>query len=408
MNPFRKLFALKDNSKIIYLSQRVVLAAVIFVGSLLLAKTQGPVIYGYIAFSIFLIKGIGSFSLGLPQGIIYLVFSGRKNDYLLNYVISYFVVCLIVIAVYFYKYDIWITILALIISQLLIIEPFLKTKRYFMLVLFPEVILVSSFLIDAFIKYKFNLVSEMYFVAIICCLIFTGLALFYYFPPFLKDFKESKNLSKFEFKKVLDLLKRGGAAYMFNLMFFLFLFVDRTMALKTYGDIDLGILMLAYQLALISGFIVSAFNFTAIVDIGEMKRMDPQALYKYLKIRFFSMAVMGSIVLVAILLFVYFTGDRFFSNYPDIFLFTLIIGLGLFFYNCYCSVSAILFFYKKQFIPNSLMFIATALVLVNHLKGSNQGLALLNVELVNYLSLSAVMIMCSCYAFYCVKSKISK
>ena len=167
---------------------------------------------------------------------------------------------------------------------------------------------------------------------------------------------------------------------------------------SVYGDEKLGVVMLAYQLALIAGFVVSAINSKAIIDIGTLMKNRDSRMVPFMIRKITISFSLGLMFLLGVLIFVHVLGGRFFSGYEDLIEFVIIYGLGLLVFNIFGSVSPVLFYVRKQIVPAISILISLVALYCSHKFLPSFGFALLEVEWAAYsvfiLSLSVSILYC--------------
>jgi O-antigen/teichoic acid export membrane protein len=376
---------------------RLVLAAIIYFGTIFIATLTSAEQYGYIALSVFLVKGVVNFSLGVNQGLIFYIFDDDDSGFG-SYFAAYCFLLIMVSMGYFFIYDIWVTLFVLVLSVIVLLEPYLKAKRNFLVIMYPEAILVISFLVDVCFRLIWSSIPENA-VALFCAVSMTFLFLVQQRVCIWRDFLPKVKQGKVSFKKILSLIKRGWGSYFFNLMFFLFLLVDRTLVNELYGSASIGTLMLSYQIALVAGFVVVTMNATAIVDFGELKRNATANLMNYARRRLIKVFAVNLFFLAVCGLFLHVFGDYFFGQYENLFHFVIIIGGGLMLFNSYSAIAPILFYSKKQFVPSVFLGGVTFLVVLSHLFLSELDVDLLMVETINFSLFTLAMCLSIAYVF---------
>lgn len=368
------------------------MAGIVYCGTALLANLLGATEFGNIALLIFLVKSLPSYSLGMPQGLIYYIYDNKTDRYIGTYTLLYSLILIIVSTCYALFYGKNAALLSLCLIPLFLLEPYLRTKNHLLLSIFPEVILVAGFLFVTLIEDYMQLEHTIYFFTALA----VSLSLYKGIPKYLNAYFSRKEDISYTHMK--SLVRRGGGAYIFNLTFFLFLLLDRLLVEHIRGSAEVGVLMLSYQLAIAAGFLVSALNFTAVIDFGESKSIDPRKLFKKALKKFISMIGIGITAYLCMIAFVVFAGEKIFPTFEGIVEYAAIIGLSIVIFNSYTAISPVLFFYRKNLLPVLLMIPVILIQFSLHYFCSD-NLTLLEIELINFGVFTLAMIVCCIYVF---------
>lgn len=391
-----KLEKILYNPSLRLLIGRVSIAGLVYLGTFSLAAILTAAEYGKVAFTIFITKSVVLSSLGAGQGLIYFLMNDSR-DYQKTYLLFSSFSVLVFSTIYFLLYDVSYYLLIFFVAFVGIAEPYLKVRKHFLVSLFPEFFLVFSFLIFFVLSKVFGISNQVLVRPDLYLAVLVFLFAMLYREPLKRFFNESL-LVKASVKKLKNLILQGFPSYLFNLVFFLFLLTDRTMVGSVYGDEKLGVVMLAYQLALIAGFVVSAINSKAIIDIGTLMKNRDSRMVPFMIRKITISFSLGLMFLLGILIFVHVLGGRFFSGYEDLIEFVIIYGLGLLVFNIFGSVSPVLFYVRKQIVPAISILISLVALYCSHKFLPSFGFALLEVEWAAYsvfiLSLSVSILYC--------------
>lgn len=385
---------------------RISIAGFVYLGTFWLAAILTAEQYGKIAFSIFVTKSVVLSSLGAGQGLIYFLINDDRS---FNRTYSLFTCFSISIfsAVYFIVYNPKYYLLIYLISVVAIVEPYLKVNKKFLVSLYPEFFLVYCFFIYFASTKIFGVPNTFLVRPDVVLALFVAAFSFLYRAP-LKGFLNELLNSKFSIERLKELILRGFPSYLFNLVFFLFLLADRSLVDAIYGGEKLGVVMLAYQLALIAGFVVSSINSKVIIDIGEMLKRSDSVLVPFMLRNIFISTLLGGGFLFFILVFLVFWGEYFFSGYHDLIYFFAIYGVGLLFFNVYGSVSPVLFYAKKQIVPAISILASIAGLLLAHKLLPSFGFSLLGIEGVAYSIFILTLTVSILYSLFIARSFIAK
>ncbi len=380
---------------------RVGIAGFVYLGTFSLAAILTAEQYGKIAFSIFITKSVVLSSLGAGQGLIYFLMNDDRSFNKTYFLFSCASV-LIFSFFYFLIYEADYFLMIYFISIVAVSEPYLKVNKKFLISLYPEFFLVYSFFVYYVLKKTFDVPGALLVRPDILLALFVTAFCFLY-RDLLKRFVSESLISKFSIGKLRGLIYQGFPSYLFNLVFFLFLLADRSMIDAAYGGEKLGVVMLAYQLALIAGFVVSAINSKAIIDIGELLKSSDSALVAFMIRKIVISMLLGMTFLSLILVFLIFFGDYFFSEYRDLSYFFIIYGVGLLVFNVFGSVSPVLFYAKKQIVPAISILISIAGLYLAHKFLPNFGFSLLEIEVIAYLIFTLTLVVSILYSLWQAK-----
>lgn len=350
---------LENNYQILF---RVFLGINIVFLNFVLSATVTPVVYGNIALLIYIIKSSTYSGFGVTQGFIYFALREREKDYFYTYFAFYFFTVLLVVFLLGEYFNIYASLLLLILFGIFLFEPFLKTRKNYYLVYFPEVILLLSFLTVSFISPN-DLQSQNYQMVLLMVLLGTILVISFQ----IKQVKTLLIFSKkrLSFKRLGLLLNKGQGVYFFSILFITFMLIDRHMYKEVFGGDVLGVVMLALNFVLASQFLVTTLNASSVVELGEELKLKGFISKKHLKAKLKKSFMLGFTFYVLFGFIVYFLKDIYFEAYLLLFEVYLIVGAAMIIYNVYSSVSNTLFFYSKTLLPVSLFLLLNVFVLLN-------------------------------------------
>lgn len=372
---FKKIF---DN----FIFQRIIAAAIVFLCSFFLAKRLGPEKFGYLAFIFFLVKLFLNGHLGSVSGYIYVSFNKSSNLLTCRFPLYYFI-HLVIISLIILIVSKWLGenywfagLLFFLIIPLYVIEPILRTHRIFYISLLPDIFLYfGSFLVVLFSHDSGNIktiIHKTMLVIVLFSILFFSL---------LKDkkiilmtswHKHSNNFTQ-NIKSYIALLWEGFPLYLGSMAFTLFLFMDRYFLERYHEANYLGIYMLAIQLTMGLGMVISSQNFVNVVTIGEATMNDvptSSILQKNLK---WSL-VIGVLSFIILIISAIIVEKIIIPEYANLTIYCIPLGLGFIsFYIC-GSITPVIFFKGKQMFITILMFFITLLCL-----GSNIVIVYFNI-----------------------------
>lgn len=341
---------------------RLALSCIIILSSFLLAEILSPARFGEISFAIFIIKSIPVMFFGLNQGLIYYLMNNQE-EYIAPFLIFSTLMVVFLGCIVCLSYDPIFGFSIFVLAPIYLLEPIMKVRQNFLFALFPEALsligMVAYFLL---VKYYYPDLHNNNFLFFLASAV---LVIVFFVRSEISGLFLS--LGKAEYLSALsDLFKRGQGVYFFNLLFFSFLFIDRWLVQSLYGLEELSSLMLSYQVVLVSSFLIITYNSMAVINIGELIKDPKVDLFKTLLnrvLKIFSLNISLVILsLVAINLF----AQQYVEKFQGLILIIPSVGLAMTLFNAYSSISAFLFFIKKNEKPNLSMICVLITVPVNY------------------------------------------
>jgi hypothetical protein len=376
---------------------KVLITLAIFFGNFYLAAQLSVVDYATFMFGVFLVKNMPLMYLGLNQGLVYYLIN--KDDSLKNeFSVLITLITLISSALISFYYNVFIGLIGLILLPIFILEPILKIKKNFIFNVLPEFIIIGVVVLISFIiDINFELTSHQLSILFILVIIIITISIYFNMDiPLLMPRKTNLVIIKYAF---LKLTKKGLGSYIFNFLFFLFLFLDRYLAKKFYGDIELGSLLLAYQLVLASCFFSSIYNSMVVISIGDKLQMG-EDIFINLFFRSIGLVVINIFSFSFMFLLIYYFGETYLVKYKSISDIIIPLGISMIVFNIYSSVSPILFFFQRQRITNYTFIALILFVPINYSFSSMYlDLSFFEVATLNYLFFTCVMMLCTIFAF---------
>jgi len=379
---------------------RISIAGVIYLSLLGLASLLGPEKYGDIAFTIFIIKSLALCGIGVSQGFIFYSLKKDNNHLIRSYAFFMILMAFVYILVFVIFFDIGYFEIYVVIFILVLIEPFLKVNNNYYAVLYPELVLTLSYLGVAFFEgeERYYLLLLSLFLVVILLVVDFKLMIVFFSGVFNSSFK---------FRMILKLIARGFPALLFNFSFFLFLLIDRYFISLNYSHETLGVVMLAYQLSLATGFLIVSLNSKLVVEVGLIWHDENVAIRPILLSKINKMFMLSTLLILMVTLCIYGASDMFFSEYDGLLLYYLVFSVGLMFFNLYGTVAPVLFYVGKQRLPVFIIFISLVFIVNLHSLDVFSKLDLLIIETLNYMMLSFMMMFLIGYSFSVMKMRDS-
>lgn len=341
-------------------------------------------------------------NLGISYGFIFFAYKSSDKNIVQSYVIGYFVLSLIALIVGSFLLDNYIFLYGLILLPIFILDPLLKTKKVFVLMLLPELFLASALFISyLLLEIEGTKFAEM---AIIILLILVGTVVYLYKENIEEmEWNKGKLICRGMLTNVItqsqELIKKGFSSYLYQLALFTFLFVDRYLLEKNYNSEALGTCMLAFQFCQLSFYVMSSWNVSSIVEIGELIKKNTLTESYVLK-RLIITAVSGAFPLVIFYFLLSFLENTYFKDYENLSLVFLVISIGIYFSNLANCISPILFFFEKQFLASISLLGCVPVLILSYFIGALKEATYITVLEYNYSALVLSSFFTICYALY--------
>ncbi|MDR3442137.1 MAG: hypothetical protein P4L65_03880 [Legionella sp.] len=388
-----------------FLFQRALISGLIYVISLYMAKKMGAVEYGSLAFTIFFIKSLPAMNLGISYGFIFHSYSTTHKAYEASYISGYFLISLIALIIGSVLVSPYIGLFGLMLLAIFILEPVLKMKRIFLFSLFPEFFLISS----CALSYSLWGDTGVKYAALVFVILLTqvGFTIYLYRKLIVQSLTLRKKNLTLSWKQTRDLMFKGYTSYLYQLALFFFLFTDRYFLHQYYPDKILGVCMLAFQLCQASLYIMSSWNFSSIIEIGELIKANELSLSLIVK-KLLKTAVVGILPLIVVYFVLLQIESIYFKDYPDLSLVFAVIASGLYFSNLASSISPILFFFEKQLASSCILFACVFVVFISYFLSGPDSRSYIMVLEYNYSALAVASIFTIFYALYVLHDVLSK
>lgn len=341
---------------------RLALSGAIILSSFLLAEILTPAMFGEVSFGLFLIKSTPILFFGLNHGLIYYLMNNHE-EYIGPFLIFSGLIVVFIGCVVSLFYDAVYGFSILILAPIYLLEPIMKVKKNFLFALLPEALCLISMLgYFLFVKYyypdlhKSNFLYSLSFSVLIIVFLVRG-----------KVNSAFLNLAKINYLSALtELVKRGQGVYFFNLLFFGFLFLDRWLLQTLYGLEELSSLMLAYQIVLVSSFLIITYNSMAIINIGELIKNPKIDLFEILLRRVIRVLCLNLVLVIFSIVVINIFAQEYTIKFQGLIWLIPCVGFAMILFNVYSSISAFLFFVKKNKKPNFSMICVLIIVPVNY------------------------------------------
>ena len=370
--------------------KRLIIMGFTYLIILYLAGNVEAAVYGDIALIIFFLKSFSSMNLGLSYGYWYFVYKDDSELYLKNYVIGYLVVGFFAILIGAVIVSPMLLFLGPFILLISVLDPLLRTEKVFTLSLFPELILIFSFFIVFILWGKFTGIAVF---GLVCSTSLLTVGVLYLYKDKINKLisVQDINLQGVKIQNIVTLINNGFSSYVYMLAIFCFLFIDRVLMKHFYSADILGTCLIASQLIQASFFLMSSWNFTSLVDTGELIRSRQFCLFIFYK-RLLITACLGLLPLIIIFIIINNHIISYFESYINLVSVFQIIATGLFFSNLATCVMPILFFYKKQYLAAVGMLFCVLSMTTSYLVSPIFSISYFKVLELNYLCLSIVSI----------------
>lgn len=341
--------------------QRASVAALVFAVSVVAAKVLGEDQYGPVALFVFLVKSLQICNFGSPSGFIVQYYSSKSdavadaNWFVTNYAF-HLVGCAIVAGLIAWIASapvyMWSSLAFLAMAPLLAMEPAFRINRAFWVSLLPDLLLSSSIIVLILLSVTKILPTENQHDAfLVLFLAVTGASVLFgqkVLRAFFRAFKNRpvKTNAPFKYSQLMVL---GLPRFVATATLTLFLLVDRLFLERFYEPSALSVYMLAYQLALGAGLLLSAQNLVSGIDFGEAVRSNSlhQGMMKVILKRAALLAVLG---FVGALVLAYLLENYFLDGFDGLFSATALLAFA---WLVYLSVSNLteVTFYVNAYVP---------------------------------------------------------
>ena len=339
------------------------------------AWALGPQQYGQLAMMAFVGKMMLVGNFGSVSGYIHRYYDQHQNavdtrGYLGAYLVHLILVALLAYWVSTFAgkiYSLGVLFFALLIPYF-IIEPVLRVRRHFYVSLLPDIVIslaiCASLVIARVFKGELR-ADSLIFLYFVLTLIFLS-----YLPYLWWICRQWRTLRVDERCRspiyYLSLVRTGFPMYLGTVGFLLLQFVDRFFLEQFHSPEALGTYMLAYQLASGATLLLTAQNFVAVVDFGELRR-DNRSLTTALSRRLKSALIVGALSFLILLGISVFLETHFLESYSGLARNAAALGFGLCLFQIAGSVTPIAFYLRRQTVLTLGMFCLVVLSILHNL-----------------------------------------
>ena len=374
-----------------YAVQRVATAGLVFGTSILCAKALPPEIYADLVFFFFLAKSLIMGNLGASSGYLVHHYTRQQHDEdqarrFANLYASHLAVLGIIVAVSgIFAGPVYLVsgLGFLLIVPFIVVEPVFRVKRVFIFSLLPDILLSFGTLLATAVYVAVRLSGASPHA--ILAYVLPSLALFSLPLAWrtLRDFDwRPRRIPRDQWSAYVDFLKAGLPRYSATAILTVLLWLDRVFLEKFYDRAELGVYLLAFQLASGAAILVTAHNMISAVDIGEA--ISKGQVNRSLLGRVFTQSVVfGSVGLVLMVAASYLLEHYFLTNYHGLFHNTVALCIGVVAFQCAANVTDVAYYKGRHrwLILGLLALVAASLVwnvtLAHHGAGSALWLAAL-------------------------------
>lgn len=359
-----------------FIVQRVAVAGIVFLSSLILAKTLGVDNFGQVAFYMYLIKFFLFSQFGSESGYLLEFYSSAgsldSDTYLVFYSFQLWLfaalICMaspILGSVYFFA-----SFAFALLAPLISVGPILRTKRMFGATLLPDLIVNFATLAGVGMcilvwgqevgEFKEMLFASMLFIVIFFPIVFS----LYRRIGVRLRFQVLR--SKEHFNSYLKTVNAGIPLFMATLAYTLLLMVDRFFLERYHSPQWLSIYMLAFQLVTGASLVLSSQNFISVIDIGE-KCQDMKSIRTVLRQQVIRSAMIGLISYAALLALALCLEKWYLAGYDGLIVLCATIGIGFILFFISGSVTPIVFYKGKQGALTKFIFIVVLLSIMHNI-----------------------------------------
>jgi len=340
-----------------YTIQRILTAGVVLLSSLLAARILGAAVYGELAFFVFITKTISLGNLGAISGFIvhYYTRDDDSDDLWIAKFNRAYAIHLLVLAGFCFAVGSWIgsiySFAALgftIILPFLVLEPMARINRKFYVSLIPDLLLsfavIGGTLTDLLFQHLNRPTVSVLWVGLIWMFVLS-VSIAWAMRPALSSQKLKAHL--IDWVSYRRIISSGIPRFMATCTFTVYLMIDRVFLERFYDRAELGVYMLAFQLATGATLLLSAQNLVSGIDIGEAvqkSEVSPDLLRRLLTR---SLGI-GGLGLVSAAVVSYFLEYHFLTGYLGLFLATFTLSVGLVAYMSAANIAELAFYRRAH------------------------------------------------------------
>lgn len=375
---------LKGNNGLSYISQlttsfvvqRTIVAGVVFLASLLLAKILGSDVFGQVAFYMYLIKFFLSGQFGSESGFFRQYYSQggalEMDAYFTFYSFQLWLVAsMVCLASYFIGSVYFFASLGFgLLVPFFSLGPLLRINRMFGFTLLPDIIVSLTTLVGACVWSLLHSDvegggKEILLLSVICIIAFYPFVFIMYRRLGVRLSRDII-VNWVLFKSYLKTVQVGIPIFLGTLAFTTLLMVDRLFLEKYHSTQSLSVYMLAFQLVAGAALPISSQNFVSFIDIGERSH-DYEALHKMMRLQLRQSMVIGAGVYLSLLALAVGLEKWYLVGYDGLVLLCATLGFGFILFLIAGSVTPIAFYRGRQGLINKLMFVMVGLSVLHNL-----------------------------------------
>ncbi len=320
-----------------YPVQRVTTAGVVLLSSFVAARVLGAAVYGELAFFVFITKTMLLGNLGAISGFIvhYYTRDVVTYDYSAGKFNRAYAIHLLVLAAICLAVGTWVGpvygFAALGFTALIpffVLEPQARIQRKFYVSLIPDLAL-SFAVIGGTLTYSLLLRSSMPPPSVLwvglAWMVMLCVGLLWAMWPSLRSLEMLEQQA--DWSSYRGIVAIGMPRFLATCAFTVFLMVDRVFLERYYDRAELGVYMLAFQIATGAGLLLSAQNLVSGIDIGETIRKS-EAPYDLLRRLLMRSVGLGGLGLGGAVLFSYSLEQHILNGYEGLFRATIMLSVG--------------------------------------------------------------------------------
>jgi len=359
-----------------YMVQRIVVAGIIFLSSLVLAKTLGTDRFGQVAYYMYLIKFLLSGQFGSESGFLYQHYSVtdtlNSSSYLSMYSFHLWLIAILVClasiflgSVYFFA-AVGFALLVPFFSA----GPILRINRRFGSTLLPDLIASLATMAGGCAWRIFPLKAlagnQGILLVSVVFMIFSYPILYFVYKNMkikicIKILKNPEIIRHY-----FRLIRDGIPIYLATLAYMVLLMVDRFFLERYHSHKSLSLYMLAFQLGIGASLPLSAQNLVSTIDIGETNR-DNISTHKILHLQLSRSITIGVLTYFGLVAIAFVLEKWYLVGYAGLTVLCASLGFGLILLYISGSVTPILFYHGKQGILTWSIIFVVGLSIVHNL-----------------------------------------
>jgi O-antigen/teichoic acid export membrane protein len=306
--------------------------------SLVAARLLGAAMYGELAFFVFITKTILVGNIGAISGFIVHYYTGdiAAQDRAVGSFKRAYTIHLLALASICFAAGIWAgpvygfaALGFTVLIPFFVLEPQARIQRKFYVSLIPDLVL-SAAVIGGTVTYVLLLRSNispwpLLWVGLLWMVVLSVAVAWAIWPSLRNPELQGQQSDWTSYRRLIAI---GIPRFLATCAFTVFLMVDRVFLERFYDRAELGVYMLAFQLATGAGLLLSAQNLVSGIDIGEAIRKS-EVLHQLLRRLLTRSLGLGGLGLGSAAMFSYLLEHHFLSGYAGLFHATLLLSVGL-------------------------------------------------------------------------------